>query len=78
MNSFCAGLPQHNDKSPKTLLTTFDVAGIFGVHPSTVRRWCRQGKIRAYRTGLRGARSFNRENVAIAYLDRSIRYCLNM
>jgi excisionase family DNA binding protein len=55
------------------MLTVREVARIFNVHPSTIRRWSEQGKIKAYRTGPRGIRLFKREDIAIAYLDRSIR-----
>jgi len=55
------------------MLTTTDVARIFNVHPSTVRRWCDRGKIKCYRSGSRGPRLFQREGIAVAYLDRSIR-----
>ncbi|MCK4863531.1 MAG: helix-turn-helix domain-containing protein [Dehalococcoidales bacterium] len=55
------------------MLTTGDVARIFNVHPGTIRRWCRQGRILTYRIGPRGERRFRREDVAVAYIDRSIR-----
>jgi excisionase family DNA binding protein len=58
------------------MLTTRDVARIFNVHPATVRRWCEQGKIKCHRTGAHGARLFKREDIAVAYLDRSIRHYL--
>jgi len=54
------------------MLTTGDVARIFDVHPGTIRRWCEQGKITAYRITSRSNRRFRREDVAVAYLDRSI------
>lgn len=76
MNSLYAGLPHHNGESKKTMLTTREVARIFNVHPSTIRRWSEQGKIKAYRTGPRGIWLFKREDIAIAYLDRGIRDCL--
>jgi excisionase family DNA binding protein len=53
-------------------LSTSEVAGVFGVHPNTVRRWSREGKIRAERVGARGNRRFRREEVAVYYLDRAI------
>jgi excisionase family DNA binding protein len=54
------------------MLTTGGVARIFEVHPGTIRRWCQQGKIRVYRIGPQGHRRFSREDVAVAYLDRSL------
>jgi excisionase family DNA binding protein len=59
-------------QSDTTMLTTGGVARIFEVQPGTIRRWCEQGKIKGYRTGPRGRRRFLREDVAAAYLDRSI------
>jgi len=67
---------QEQEKPRSTLLTTGEVARIFNVHPGTIRRWSEQGKIKAYRTGPRGARRFRRETVAVAYLDRAIRQYL--
>jgi len=58
------------------MLTTLDVARIFNVHPSTVRRWCDRRKIKFYRTRPRRPRLFKREDIAVAYLDRSIRQYL--
>ena len=55
-----------------TMLTTSEVARIFNVHTSTVRRWSERGIIKSYHTGPRGARRFRREDVAVAYLDRAI------
>ena len=75
MNSLPSGR-QFSGEFRKTMLTTREVADIFGVHPATIRRWCQQGKIKAYRASPRGVRLFKREDVAIAYLDMSIRYCL--
>jgi len=58
---------------PKSdMLTTHDVARIFNVHPATIRRWCSQDKIKSYRTGAGGKLQFKREDVAVAYLERSI------
>jgi predicted site-specific integrase-resolvase len=53
-------------------MTTRDVAGVFEVCPGTVRRWCGQGRIKCSRSCPRGRYRFFREDVAVAYLDRSI------
>ncbi len=76
MNSLYAGFPQHNGDAKKSMRTTREVARIFEVHPSTIRRWSDQGKIKSYRTGPRGIRMFKREDVTVAYLDKSIRHYL--
>jgi excisionase family DNA binding protein len=61
------------DRPISTMLTTSDVARIFDVHASTIRRWSHQGTLKCYRTGPRGELRFRREDVAILYLDRAIR-----
>lgn len=58
--------------SKSNMLTTRDVARIFNVHPTTIRRWCSRDKIKAYRTGTGGKYQFKREDIAVAYLERSI------
>lgn len=40
------------------MLTTSEVADRLNVHPNTVRQWCRQGQLKAYRLGARGDRRF--------------------
>ena len=55
------------------MLTTAGVARIFEVQPGTVSRWCRQGMLKSCRAGARGRRRFLKWDIAIAYLDRSIR-----
>lgn len=52
------------------MLTTVGVASILGVHPSTVRRWCREGTLRYHAEGPGSERRFRYEDVAIACLDR--------
>jgi len=76
VNSFSSSLPRFSGESRNSPLTTSGVARIFSVHPSTVRRWCDQGRIKFHRASARGTRLFKREDIAIAYLDRSIRSCL--
>jgi excisionase family DNA binding protein len=62
-----------NENSNINVLTTAEVARLFAVSPATIRQWVRQGRIRAVRTSSRGPLLFKREDVAIAYMDRSIR-----
>jgi excisionase family DNA binding protein len=63
---------QESRPAISTTLSTSEVASIFEVHPSTVRRWSEEGKIQAERVGTRGDRRFRREEVAVYYLDRAI------
>ena len=45
------------------LLTSSAVARLLNIHVSTVRRWDKQGMIKAYRIGPRGDRRFEREEI---------------
>ena len=45
-------------------LTVSDVARLLNIHINTVRRWSNQGIFKSYRTGLRGDRRFNEEDIA--------------
>jgi len=45
------------------LLTSSDVALLLNIHVNTVRRWDKQGMIKAYRIGPRGDRRFKREEI---------------
>ena len=47
----------------KVMLTVTDAAQLLGVHPTTVRRWSNQGKLKTYRINPRGDRRFRREDV---------------
>ena len=58
------------------MMTTSEVASLFGVHHSTVRRWCRQGTLIYHADSSRGERRFRYEDVAVAYLDRYFRQFL--
>ncbi|OGO18636.1 MAG: hypothetical protein A2Z15_05490, partial [Chloroflexi bacterium RBG_16_50_11] len=60
-------------KAESTMLSTGEVARIFEVHPGTIRRWCALGKLKAYRSGQQGGRRFRREDVAVAFLERTIK-----
>ena len=45
------------------LLTIKEVAGLLHAHPSSVRRWAKEGLIKCYRVGMRGDRRFKAEHV---------------
>ena len=45
------------------MLTIKEVAGMLHAHPSSVRRWVKQGLIQCYRVGMRGDRRFKAEHV---------------
>ncbi len=70
------GLYKKQDKPVDARATTGEVARIFNVHASTIRRWSEQGIVKSYRIGPRGERRFRREDVAVLYLDRAIQECL--
>jgi DNA-binding transcriptional MerR regulator len=55
------------------MMTTGDVALIFDVHPATIRRWSKQGKLKPHSIGQHGERKFRRDDVAVAYLYRAIK-----
>jgi len=54
------------------MLTTGEVARLFKMHPSTVRRWSNRKIIKAYRIGPRGARRYQRDDVAVFLLERAV------
>jgi excisionase family DNA binding protein len=68
---------KENIKEPSALLSTGQVAELFGVHPNTIRRWVAEGKLNAERLGTRKDRKFRRMDVAELYLDKAIRNFLN-
>ena len=45
------------------MLTIKEVAELLHAHPSSVRRWAKQGLIKCYRVGMRGDRRFKPEDV---------------
>ena len=59
-------------KAISNMMTTGEVARLFSVHASTVRRWSDQGILKAYRIGPKGDRRFRREDVAVFFLERTV------
>ena len=47
----------------KAILTTSEAAQLIGIHSNTVRRWCEERILKAYRIGNRGDRRFRREDI---------------
>jgi excisionase family DNA binding protein len=45
------------------MLTVKEVAELLHVHPNTLRRWSKDGRIRAYRIAPRGDRRFKQEEI---------------
>jgi excisionase family DNA binding protein len=58
------GKDMGNGEHMDEMLTVREVARLLHVHPNTLRRWNRGGRIRAYRITPRGDRRFKREEVA--------------
>ena len=59
---------EHPPVRLKVMLTTREVANLFGIHENTVRRWSDTGKLKAYRIGQRRDRRFVR-----TYLEKILR-----
>jgi excisionase family DNA binding protein len=78
VKSHSTGRTRPDGRSKNTMITTSEVASIFNVHPGTIRRWCEQNKLRSYRTGAGGRRRFKKEDIAVAYLEKSIRNYLKV
>jgi len=58
-------MPSDEEKLPE-LLTINQVAKILNVHPTTLRRWDKSGKLKAIRVGTRrgvGERRYRREDI---------------
>jgi len=46
------------------MLTVNEVAHLLSVHPSTVRRWEKQGQLKSYRLGPKGVIRFKIEDIS--------------
>ena len=45
------------------MLTVTEVARLLHIHPNTLRRWSKDGRIQAYRIAPRGDRRFKQEEI---------------
>ena len=59
------------------MLTVREVSQLLHVHSNTLRRWSKQGIIRAYRVGPCGHRSFRAEDVAGLLLEENKGFRVN-
>lgn len=57
----------------RPMLTVAEASRLLNVHSNTLRRWSRQGIIKAYRLGPRGERRFRREDVAALFVEEQTR-----
>jgi excisionase family DNA binding protein len=58
------GKDMANGEHMSEMLTVREVARLLHVHPNTLRRWSKNGRIRAYQINARGDRRFKREEIA--------------
>ena len=59
------------------MLTVREVAQLLNIHPNTLKRWSKTGRIRAYRITPRGDRRFTHEEIArfLAELNANADQC---
>ncbi|MFC1600592.1 helix-turn-helix domain-containing protein [Patescibacteria group bacterium] len=55
------------------LLTLSEVAEILNVHPNTLRKWDKEGILKAIRFGERGDRRYNKEDIKKLVKSRNIK-----
>lgn len=57
------GKDMPNGEHISDMLTVREVARLLHVHPNTLRRWSKNGRMKAYRISPRGDRRFKREEI---------------
>ena len=59
------------------MLTVREVAQLLNIHPNTLKRWSKTGRIRAYRITPRGDRRFTYEEIVrfLAELNANTGHC---
>jgi excisionase family DNA binding protein len=58
-------------KVPSGMLRTGEACRILCIHSNTLRKWSKQGIVKAYRVGPRGDRRFRREDIAALLIQRT-------
>ena len=56
------------EKMPQ-LLTLQEACDILNVHPNTLRKWDKEGKLKAVRFGSRGDRRYKKEDI-LAFIEK--------
>lgn len=51
------------NKQSALALSIASAARLVGIHPNTLRRWAKEGKVKYYRVGSRGDRRFKKQDV---------------
>jgi len=59
------------EKKVTQLLRTGEACKILCIHQNTLRRWSKQGLIRAYRIGPRGDRRFRRDDIIALLMEKT-------
>jgi len=54
---------RENKQNPDKLLTIKEVADLFNVHVETLRRWDKEGKLKAVRIGKLGHRKYKKSDI---------------
>jgi excisionase family DNA binding protein len=50
-------------RKEESFLTVTEVSALLHIHPNTLRRWCEEGRLMAYRINSRGDRRFKLDDV---------------
>jgi len=62
---------REHSKEQSGMLRTGEACRILCIHSNTLRRWCKQGIVKAYRVGPRADRRFRREDIAALLIEKT-------